>query len=368
MSSGIESVRLALQIGSKLLRFVGAVIAVSFFTFLLSHQIPGDPTVIILQSNVNKMVPCGSPFLGMEAVDCSVLSPSVIQKKGDRAAGPGGTTCDAQQCVIASDLVRHQLHLDESIPKQYLRWASGAVHGDFGLTFEATPVPVWPSIAHALPPTLELMIMASIIALVLAIPLGIYSAYRENKLGDRITTGGSFLFLAIPNFVLAIFLILIFVTYFGLVQSVYSPASDGLAKNLQTLLIPSVALAMGISAVYLRLLRSDMIATLQEDFILMARAKGLPTWRVLLQHALRPSSFSLLTVFGINIGTLVGGTVIMEVMFSIPGIGTLLTKSIYVRNYPMIQAVVVFIAATYVAINVFVDILYTVLDPRIRNA
>ena len=188
---GIESVKLALQIGSKLLRFVGAVIAVSFFTFLLSHQIPGDPTVIILQSNVNKMVPCGSPFLGMEAVDCSVLSPSVIQKKGDRAAGPGGTTCDAQQCVIASDLVRHQLHLDESIPKQYLRWASGAVHGDFGLTFEATPVPVWPSIAHALPPTLELMIMASIIALVLAIPLGIYSAYRENKLGDRITTGGA---------------------------------------------------------------------------------------------------------------------------------------------------------------------------------
>ncbi len=360
--------RLALQIGSKLLRFVGAVIAVSFFTFLLSHQIPGDPTVIILQSNVSKMVPCGSQFLGQESVDCAALNPAVVHQRGETSTGSPPSVCEAAQCVIAADIVRHQLHLDESIPKQYLRWVSSAVHGDFGVTFEATPTPVWPSISHALPPTIELMLMATIIALVLAIPLGIYSAYRENKLGDRVTTGASFLFLAIPNFVLAIFLILVFVSTLGWVSSVYVPTSEGIVNNIKSLLIPAFALAMGISAVYLRLLRSDMIATLQEDFILMARAKGLPTWRVLLQHALRPSSFSLLTVFGINVGALVGGAVIMEVMFSIPGVGTLLTKSIYLRNYPMIQAVVVIIAAAYVAINVFVDILYTVLDPRIRHA
>jgi peptide/nickel transport system permease protein len=361
-------VRLALQIGGKLLRFVGAVIAVSFLTFLLSHQIPGDPTVIILQSSVNKMIPCGSSFFGVDEIDCSAYAADVVYVKGDRAPGATVSICEADQCVIAADVVRHELYLDEPIPQQYWRWASNALHGDFGMSFEATPTPVWPSIQDALPPTIELMVLASIIALVLAIPLGIYSAYRENRLGDRITTGASFLFLAIPNFVLAIFLIVIFVTTLGWVQSVYAPASDGILKNLQTLAIPAVALAMGISAVYLRLLRSDMIATLQEDFILMARAKGLPTRRVLLQHALRPSSFSLLTVFGINVGTLVGGAVIMEVMFSIPGIGTLLTKSIYTRNYPMIQAVVVIIAVAYVAANVVVDILYTVLDPRIRNA
>lgn len=359
--------RLAQQIASKLLRFFGAVVAVSFLTFVLSHQIPGDPSVIILQNTVNQMVPCGTQFLG-ETLDCSALPASKIQTRGTQSPGQRVSICKADKCAIAGDIVRHRLYLDEPVLKQYFRWAGNAIRGDFGITFESQPQPVWPAIAHALPPTLELMIMASIISLVLAIPLGIYSAYRENRLGDRAITSASFLFLAIPNFVLAIFLILIFVSYFGWVQSVYAPASDGIVKNISTLLIPAFALAMGISAVYLRLLRTDMIATLQEDFILMARAKGLPTWRVLIQHALRPSSFSLLTVFGINVGALVGGAVIMEVMFSIPGIGTLLTKSIYLRNYPVIQAVVVIIAAAYVAVNVFVDILYSVLDPRIRHA
>jgi peptide/nickel transport system permease protein len=364
---GRRSVRLAQQIATKLLRFVGAVIAVSFLTFVLSHQIPGDPTVIILQNSVNQMVPCGNQFLGKK-VDCAALPASKVHPRHTESPGAVLSVCKADRCAIAGDIMNHRLHLDEPVVKRYFRWAGGAIHGDFGITFESQPQAVWPTIAHALPPTLELMVMASILALLMAVPLGIYSAYRENRLGDRAITSASFLFLAVPNFVLAIFLILIFVSSLNMVQSVYAAASEGIWKNISTLIIPAVALAMGISAVYLRLLRSDMVATLQEDFILMARAKGLPTWRVLVQHALRPSSFSLLTVFGINVGTLIGGTVIMEVMFSIPGIGTLLTKSIYLRNYPTIQAVVVIIAAAYVAINVLVDILYSVLDPRIRHA
>lgn len=359
--------RLAQQVAGKLLRFVGALVAVSFLTFVLSHQIPGDPTVIILQNTSSKMIPCGSVFLGNN-LNCAKIPSSKIHPRGAVSKGAPPSTCEAAKCVVATDVVRHQLHLDQPVIVQYFRWAGGAIHGDFGYTFESQPKPVWPTITHALPPTLELMIMATIISLVLALPLGIYSAYRENRLGDRVTTSASFLFLAVPNFVLAIFLILIFVSSLGWFQSVYASSSDGIMKNISTLLIPAVALAMGTAAVYLRLLRSDMIATLQEDFILMARAKGLPTWRVLIQHALRPSSFSLLTVFGINVGTMVGGAVIMEVMFSIPGIGTLLTKSIYLRNYPTIQAIVVVIAAAYVAANVLVDILYTVLDPRIRHA
>lgn len=360
--------KLTRQVLSKLLRFVGAIIAVSFLTFLLSHQIPGDPTAIILQSSVGDFFNCGEPYLGQGNLDCSQFSADQIYRRGDTSPGGVAKTCEADKCVIAADVVRKMLHLDDPILTQYLRWAGNAVRGDLGVTFEATPAPVWPKITHALPPTLQLMILAEIVALLVAIPLGIYSAYREGRAGDRIITSGSFLFIAIPNFVLAVFLIMIFVTMLGLVPSVYSGTDEGLWKSFSTLLIPAAALAAGIGAVYLRLLRSDMIATLQEDFILQARAKGLPPRRILLQHALRPSSFSLLTVFGINVGTLIGGTVIMEMMFSIPGIGTLLTTSIYKRNYPMIQAVVVVIAAAYVAVNLLVDILYSVLDPRIRHA
>lgn len=359
--------KLTRQILLKLLRLVGAVFAVSFLTFLLAHKIPGDPTAIILQDNVNQMVPCGTPLLG-KTVDCAVLPSSVIHPRGYEAPGARVSVCDADQCVIAADALRHQLDLDQPILTQYFHWLGNALHGDFGTTYDTQPQPVWPQISQALPPTLELMIIAMILSLIIAIPLGIYGAYREHRLGDRILTTASFLFVAIPNFVLAIFLIIIFVSWLGLVQSVYAPWSDGVGKNLSTLAIPAVALALGMAAVYQRLLRTDMIATLQEDFILMARAKGLPTWRILTQHALRPSSFSLLTVFGINVGTLIGGTVIMEVMFSISGIGKLVTKSIYVRNYPTIQAVVVLIAVVYVAVNVLTDICYSLLDPRIRHA
>ncbi len=359
--------RLAGQIGFKVLRLVGAVIAVSFLTFLLAHKIPGDPTSIILQDKVNAMIPCGTTLAG-KPVDCTALPADLVHGRGSESPGAVVSVCHASKCAIAADVVRNRLGLDQPLMTQYFHWAGDAIHGDFGTTYDTQPSPVWPEIAHALPPTIELMVMAIVLSLVMAIPLGIYGAYREHRLGDRILTSVSFLFVAIPNFVLAIFLIIIFVTWAGAVQSVYAPSSDGIWKNVSTLIIPAVALAMAIAAVYQRLLRSDMIATLQEDFILMARAKGLPTWRILTRHALRPSSFSLLTVFGINVGTLIGGTVIMEVMFSIPGIGKLITKSIYIRNYPTIQALVVLIAAVYVAVNVLTDISYSILDPRIRHA
>ncbi len=357
------------QVPFKLLRLVGAVLAVSFLTFMLAHKIPGDPTLIILQNNVNTQVACDSGALvAGKPVDCSKLPANVIRPRGYVSPGALTSKCEADRCVTQADVVRNQLGLDKPLLSQYVDWASKAVRGDFGLSFDTTPTPVWPEISQALPATIELMVMAIVLSLLLAIPLGIYSAYREHRLGDRIITSVSFFFVAIPNFVLAIFLILIFVSEFDLVQSVYASTSEGLWKNISTLLIPAVSLSLAISAVYIRLLRSDMIATLQEDFILMARAKGLPTWRILTRHALRPSSFSLLTVFGINVGTLIGGTVIMEVMFSIPGIGKLITESIYKRNYPMIQALVVIIATVYVAVNVLTDILYSILDPRIRHA
>jgi peptide/nickel transport system permease protein len=134
------------------------------------------------------------------------------------------------------------------------------------------------------------------------------------------------------------------------------------------LALPSIALALPLAAVYTRLLRSDMIATLQEDFVLMARSQGLPTGRILFVHALRPSSFSLLTVAGINMGALIGGAVIIEVLFALPGMGSALVGSIFVRDYLVVQGAVLVIAVGYVLINFVVDLLYAVLDPRIRHA
>jgi ABC-type dipeptide/oligopeptide/nickel transport system permease component len=168
-------VRLTRQISFKLLRLVGAVFAVSLLTFLLAHKIPGDPTAIILQDKVNQMVPCGDALLG-QPVDCSELSDSVLHPRGTEAPGAIVSVCKADECVIASDALRHQLDLDEPILTQYFHWLGNALQGDFGVTYDTQPQPVWPQIAEAIPPTLELMIMAMILSLVIAIPLGIYGA------------------------------------------------------------------------------------------------------------------------------------------------------------------------------------------------
>ena len=148
----------------------------------------------------------------------------------------------------------------------------------------------------------------------------------------------------------------------------YVHPSDNLTENIKSLTLPAISLAVGQIAAYMRLLRSDMIATLQEDYILMAKAKGMPTRRVLWRHALRPSSLTLLTVAGLNIGALIGGTVVIEVIFGIPGMGTQLFQAIFRRQFVEMQSIVAIIAIGYVLVNFAIDILYTILDPRIRDA
>ncbi len=170
---------------------------------------------------------------------------------------------------------------------------------------------------------------------------------------------------------MAVFLVYLFSVQLGWFPAVgYDRLTgpDGLGAHIKSIVLPVSVLVAGLTAVYTRLLRSDMIATLQEDFILMARSKGLPTWHVLVRHALRPSSFSLLTVFGINFGTLIGGSVILEYFFSIPGIGYLAVESIAKRDYLAVQGVVLVIATAFVVVNFVVDLLYAVLDPRVRRA
>jgi peptide/nickel transport system permease protein len=268
------------------------------------------------------------------------------------------------------EALRQDLKLDDPVYVQYGRWVGNFVTGDLGNYYSVTGGrPVMDRVRDALPVSLQLMLEAQILALVVAIPLGVFTAYRAGSRFDKSANATAFGLLAIPNFAVALVLAYYVGVRFGwLPVSGYVKPSDDLVEHLRRMAMPAIALAVGQIAVYMRLLRSDMIATLQEDFILMAKSKGISPSRVLWRHALRPSSLTLLTVAGLNVGVLIGGAVIVEVIFSLPGIGTLLYEAINARQYIALQSLVAIIAVGYVLINFFVDVLYAVLDPRIRHA
>jgi peptide/nickel transport system permease protein len=268
------------------------------------------------------------------------------------------------------EALRKDLQLDDPIYVQYGRWVGNFVTGDLGNYYSVTGGrPVMDRVRDALPVSLQLMIEAQILALIVAIPLGVFTAYRAGSRFDKSANATAFGLLAIPNFALALVLAYYVGVRWGwLPVSGYVKPSEDLVEHLRRMAMPAIALAVGQIAVYMRLLRSDMIATLQEDFITMAKSKGISPSRVLWRHALRPSSLTLLTVAGLNVGVLIGGAVIVEVIFSLPGIGTLLFEAINARQYIALQSLVAIIAVGYVLINFLVDVLYAVLDPRIRHA
>lgn len=316
--------RIAKTILLRVARLAAVVLAVSFLTFSLTKLLPGDPVNVIL-----------GPQASNEAVRTAV---------------------------------EKDLGLDKPFINQYTSYLSGAVQGDLGRSytskFETTTL-----LRQKLPPTIELMLVAQLIAILVSIPLAMYSAYRANTRADRIITTTSFGLISFPNYALAVALVWLFAVRLGWFPAIgYKPIEAGLGANLKSIALPVGALVAGLMAVYTRLLRSDLIATLQEDFVLMAKSKGLPTWHILLRHALRPSSFSLLTVFAINFGALIGGSVIVEQFFVIPGVGSLAIESILRRDYLVVQGVVLLIATSFVLLNFAVDLLYSVLDPRVRRS
>ena len=250
--------------------------------------------------------------------------------------------------------------------------------GDLGHQYSSGR-PVTELVEQSLPVSLQLVIYAQIIALLFAIPFGIFAAYRAGSQSDRVINTTGFALLAIPSFVLALLL-----SYFigaqlkWLPTSGYAPGwldpifdssrTPDMAEHFRYMLLPAITLAVGQIAMYMRLLRSDMIATLQENFITMAKAKGIPNRRILWRHALRPSSLTLLTVAGLNVGTLIGGAIVVEVIYGIPGMGQKIGQAIFSREYMELQSYVVVIAVLFVLINFFIDFLYSVVDPRIRRA
>ncbi len=311
----------------KLLQLLLILLAVTFLSFLMLNLLPGDTADVLC-----------------------------------------GFGCDEE----GKEQVRDDLGLNDPIPVRYVNWLGSALTGDLGES-ALTKQPVWEAIQQRMPVTLELLIYSQVLALGIAIPAGVLAAQRPNGIFDKASAFVSFLLFAIPNFVLALVLVLVFAVNFQIFPATgYTQLTEDLPgsilTNLKDLFLPAITLAAAEMAVYLRLLRNDMIATLQEDYITMAKAKGMPNKRILWRHAFRPSTFSLVTVAGLNMGRLIGGTLVIEIIFALNGLGKYLVDSIFKRDYIAVQGAVVVIAVGYVLINFIIDMLYAVLDPRVRHA
>ncbi|QII07340.1 ABC transporter permease [Rhodococcoides fascians A25f] len=261
-----------------------------------------------------------------------------------------------------------ELGLDQPLWRQYVEWLWAALRGDLGVS-PLTGQDVTGAIVDRLPVTLELAALGLLIALMVAVVLAVIAAATQDSWIDRAISGVSSGFLAIPAFIAGPVLIYFFALQLGwLPVSGWARPSDGIGENLEYAILPAVAIAFVEIATFQRLLRTDLVGTLREDYVAAARAKGMSSTYVLFRHALRPSSFSLITMAGISLGRLIGGTVVVEIIFGLPGLGQLVSSSITLRDVVTVQGVVVFIALVYVLINMLVDFSYGFLDPRVRKA
>ena len=265
------------------------------------------------------------------------------------------------------DAAKAEYNLDKPLPVRYAIWAGDFVRGDFGVQFsnDGQP-PVSNLIKERLPRTASLLVMAQLLATLIAIPWSLWSASKANTAVDKISTVSTFLIIALPNFALAVVLKYLFAIKIGIFPLTYT-AGDPILSRLFQLFLPALTIALPAAAVYQRLLRTDIITTLQEDFILMARSKGVSRRNVLFKHALRPSLFSFVTVFGINTGALIGGALIVETIFRVPGLGSAVVESVLREDFPVVLAIVMIVTATFVAVNIIVDVLYSLIDPRVRK-
>lgn len=263
--------------------------------------------------------------------------------------------------------LEHEMGLDRPVLVQWLSWLGSAVQGSLG-TSPVTYQPVASAIVERLPVTLEIAFLALLFALAIGVPLATIAARRSpNSQLDRGINGLTSVCLAIPAFVAApvlVYLLAVAVPVFPVTGWV--PLADGLLANLRTAFLPALCVALIEVAVFQRILRADLRTTLREDYVEAARAKGMSERYVLWRHAFRPSSFSLLTVAGVSLGRLIGGTIIVESFFSLPGLGQLVTAAVSSRDIVTVQGVVAFMAIAYVLVNTLVDLGYGLLDPRVR--
>jgi len=281
--------------------------------------------------------------------------------------GPVAGDVNNPDSVKLIEKAKAEFDLDDPLVVRYGLWLSDFVRGDMGVQFSSDgQPPVSDLIKERLPRTATLVLLAQLMAIAIAIPWALATASRAGRLSDRISTMNTFFLVAMPNFALAIILKFVLAIKLGWMPLTYV-ANDPLSSRLWQMVLPALTIALPVAAVFQRLLRTDLITTLQQDFILMARAKGLSRRRVLFRHALRPSLFSFITVVGLNTGALIGGSIVVETIFRIPGVGSSLVESVLREDFPVVLAIVMIVAVAFVLINLLVDILYSIIDPRVRR-
>jgi peptide/nickel transport system permease protein len=305
----------------RLLALAPMLLALSLASFALVHVIPGDPALVMM--------------------------------------GGEGTTQAVEE-------LRRQLGLDRPLHVRYLEWLGRIVQGDLGQSlYNRTQVSE--ELLWRMPTTLSLVTLALLLAIGIGIPAGLLSAAFRNSWIDHAARLLTLVSLSLPSFWLGLMLIILFSLWLDLLPIVgYEPITRGIWKAVPFLILPSLALGTHLAAILTRLTRSSMLEVLSQDYVRTARAKGLRDRAVLMRHALRNALIPLVTVIGINMGILLGGTAVIETVFVLPGVGQLVVRSLYNRDLPVIQGLILYVAVVYVLINLVVDILYTYLDPRLR--
>jgi peptide/nickel transport system permease protein len=309
-------------VSKRLLQAIPVIWGVTFLTFAMMNLLPGGSAVAL--------------------------------------AGIGATKADVQALA-------NRLHLNEPFWTRYFHWLGGAVTGHLGASL-ANGQPVSSILAARLPVTAELVCFALILSVIFAILVAVLAVRRPHGIADRLSMLVCMIGLSIPGFVLGLILILIFADRLKILPAIgFVPISDGVWPNVRSLILPAVTLAFGLFCGYTRVLRADLLDQMTgEDYIVTARGKGIAPRQVLIRHGLRNSMFGLLTLVGLNLGVLIGGTVLIEQIFAIPGMGQELIQSVQSEDVVVVEAIVVVLSLAVVAASLLTDLLYMVLDPRIR--
>jgi peptide/nickel transport system permease protein len=307
----------------RLLGTVPVLVILSIGVFLMLHLTPGDPVQIMLGQ-------------------------------------------DATPSAIAA--LRAELGLDQPLPIQYVRWMANVVHGDLGRSIR-TNQPVTEAIVSRLPVTIELSLWSLLLSLAIGLPAGVVAATRRNSGVDLASTGLALVGISLPSFFLGILLILVFALWLRWVPpSGYTPFLQDPLQNVKQMFMPALALGAALAGIVARLTRSSLLEVLGADYMRTARAKGLSDGASVIGHGLKNALLPVVTVIGLQVGALLGGAILIETIFALPGIGRLAVDSIFARDFPIVQGVVLFLALVRVVANLVADLLYARLDPRIANA
>jgi len=311
------------HLGVRFAQVIPTLLLVSILVFCLQQLMPGDPALVLA---------------GEER------DPQVLEQ------------------------IRRELKLDQPLVMQYFYWITNVLQGDLGFSWRIRQ-PVTELVATKLPVTLQLAGMAFVIAVCIGVPMGVLSAVKKNTFWDYLANGIGLAGLSTPNFWLGIMLILLVSVHLGwLPPSGYVPLSEDWRMSLATTIMPAFVLGNAISAVLMRHTRSAMLTALQQDYVRTARAKGLPEWLVVTKHALRNALVPVVTLGALELGTLLSGAVLTEQVFSIPGFGKMIVDAVFNRDYPVVQGVVLVTATVYVMLNLLADVLYVMINPRLRGA